>query len=555
MSECPSCGRFVGPYETCPYCGARLRGRTPIRLLKVVALVLALAGLGGLWLAAAHTEVARVRIGQVGGMMNMAYVRVEGRVVRGPDYDAENEGLAFYLNDDTGELRVAAYRDASRELRSSGKIPAVGDTVSVAGNLRVREDFVALYVNAPDQLTIFRPEPEEARIGDLSPLDVGRRVRVRGLVREVREPYAGLTLITLRDATGKVDIAISADLEELTGPLPPLSPGQGLEVAAAVTLYRSTVQLVPASTADLVLVSGLDVAPPLREIASLSSADVGRWVQVQGQVVESDPFSSGINFTLDDGTGRITLLLWDSLYREIPYSRTLDVGARVQVQGSVSEYRGALEIIPEVPADLAILVAAPGPEEVAVGALGPADAGRVVVLRGVLGPATPFSKGVKYPLDDGTGTITLLLWENVVREAPSGLGPGAEVRVAGQVQEYRGTLEIVPRRGSDLEVLGFQPLPTPTLTPIGNITADDRGRTLTVEGVLGEGEAFSKGRRFPLRDESGEIVLLLWQNVLDAFPQAGRLAPGVRVRITGRIDVYQNVLEIVPEASGIAILE
>ncbi len=555
MSECPSCGRFVGPYETCPYCGAHLRGRTPMRLLKVVALVLALAGLGGLWLAATYTEVARVQIGQVGGMMNMAYVRVEGRVVRGPDYDAESEGLAFYISDDTGELRVAAYRDASRELRAAGKIPAIGDTVSVAGNLRVREDFVALYVNAPGQLTILRPEPEEARLGDLTPLDVGRRVRVRGLVREVREPYTGLTLITLRDGTGKVDVAVSADLEELTGPLPPLSPGQGLEVVAAVSLYRSAVQLVPASTADLTPLAGLDVAPPRREIASLTFADVDRWVQVQGEVVESDPFSGGVNFTLDDGTGTITLLLWESLYRQVPYSRTLDVGARVQVQGSVAEYRGALEIIPEVPADLSILVAAPGPEEVAVGELSPADAGRVVVLRGVLGPAEPFSKGVKYPLDDGTGTITLLLWDNVVQEAPSELGPGAEVRVAGQVQEYRGMLEVIPRRGSDLEVLGFRSLPTPTLTPIGSITADDQGRVLTVEGVLGEGEVFSKGRRFPLRDESGEIVLLLWQNVLEAFPQAERLAAGIRVRITGRIDVYRDALEIIPEAEGIVILE
>ncbi len=555
MSECPSCGRFAGPYETCPYCGARLRGRTPLRLLKIVALALSLAGLGGLWLAATYTEVPRVQIGQVGGMMNMAYVRVEGRVVRGPDYDAENEGLAFYISDDTGELRVAAYRNAARELLTAGKIPSIGDTVSVAGNLRVREDFVALYMNTAEQLTIVRPTPEDVAVGNLTPLDIGRRVRIRGLIREVREPYTGLTLITLRDATGKVDVAISADLQELTGPLPALSPGQGLEVVAAVSLYRTTVQLVPASIADLVLIPALDAAPPRREIVSLTSEDVNRWVQVEGEVVESDPFSGGIKFTLDDGSGTIILLLWESLYEQIPYSRTLDVGARVRVQGSVSPYRGALEIVPEVPADLAILVAAPGPEEVAVGPLNPADAGRVVVLRGVLGPAEPFSRGVKYPLDDGTGTITLLLWDNVVREAPPGLGPGAEVRVVGQVQEYRGTLELIPRRGSDLEILGTRPLPTPTPTPIGSISPDDRGRTLTVEGVLGEGQTFSRGQRFPLRDESGEIVLLLWQNVLDTFPQAGKLVTGVRVRITGRIDVYQDTLEIIPEAGGIVILE
>ncbi len=549
--ECPSCGRFTGPYQKCPYCGARLQGRVSLRVLKIAALVLAVAGLAGLWFAATRVPDPLVQIGQVGGMMNMAYVRIEGRVTKGPDYDAQTESLAFWVADDSGELRVAAYRNETRDLIAQGKIPTVGDQVSVVGNLRIREDFTALYLNVPDKLVITRPAPEEAAIGEITPLDIGRRVRVRGQVRQVYEPYAGLKLITLRDAGGEIEVAVGEVLEQLTGPLPAINVGDALEVVAAVTLYRDTPQLVPAASSDVVPAAGTAIVAPRREVGTVTSAEVGQWIQVEGEIVDSDAFSSGVRFTLDDGSGQIELLLWQSLFAQVPYSDALGLGARVRVQGQVAEYKGVLEVVPDVPQDLAILVAAPPPEEVTVAQLSPAEAGRIVTLRGVLGPGDYFSQGVRYSLDDGTGEIVLLLWSNVAEQSPEDLGHGAEVRVTGEVAEYKGEMEVVPRRGSDLEVLGHVEI---AVTPVSQITAGDEGAVFTVEGTLGEGEKFSMGWRFPLRDDSGAILLLLWQNVLDAFPRAGELAAGARVRITGEIAVYRDTLEIVPEAGGILIL-
>ncbi|MFN2272230.1 MAG: OB-fold nucleic acid binding domain-containing protein [Anaerolineae bacterium] len=446
MSLCPSCGRYVGPYEACPYCGARLAGRMPVRAVKIAAILLTTVGLVVLWFAATRAQVPLIQIAQAGATMNMAYVRLEGRCTRVPSYDPESDYLSFWIDDGTGEIRVSAYRAETRQIIERVLVPALGDVVEVAGTLRVREDFLALTINVPDQLTITRPDPVGREIGTIEPDDLYLRVRVRGEVRSVYEPYDGLTLIAVRDETGEIPIAVSEDLVALSGALPALSTGQVVEIVAAVSLYGDTPQLVPASVADIVpLDEGARVAVEVR-IGELSAEDVGQLVIVRGSVAEVIPFSSGVKLTLDDGSGAVTLLLWQDVYEALPESAALGVGAEIEVQGKVSEYEGELEVIPELAEDVRVLAAAPLPEMVTVGALTTADVGRVVTLRGTLGEPDEFSSGIRFLLDDGTGSIILLLWDNVyddIAEADR-LVSGAQVEVTGRIEEYRGDLEIVP---------------------------------------------------------------------------------------------------------------
>ena len=80
------------------------------------------------------------------------------------------------------------------------------------------------------------------------------------------------------------------------------------------------------------------------------------------------------------------------------------------------------------------------------------DAGRVVRLRGVLGAPEGFSAGVKVPLDDGSGSITVLLWTNIFTALDPPPSEGQAIEVIGVVQEYRGELEILPRSTLDWRV-------------------------------------------------------------------------------------------------------
>jgi DNA/RNA endonuclease YhcR with UshA esterase domain len=310
MSQCPSCGRHTGPYEACPYCGARSTGRTPIRIVKIAAILLATVGLVALWFAATRAEVPLIQIGQAGATMNMAYVRIQGRCTREPSYDPASDYLSFWLADETGEIRVSAYRAETREIIAQGLVPGLGDQVEVAGTLRVREDFLALTINVPDQLTVTRAEPVALDIGAIVPDDLYMRVRVQGQIDSVFEPYEGLLLVTVRDQTGEIPIAVSEDLVALSGETPKLSAGQSVEVVAAVSVYGDTPQLVPASLADIVVVDrglGMIIEKPIGE---LTSEDEGQLATVRGTIIEVNQFSSGVKYTLDDGTGTIVVLLW-----------------------------------------------------------------------------------------------------------------------------------------------------------------------------------------------------------------------------------------------------
>ncbi|RME34205.1 MAG: hypothetical protein D6793_08805 [Thermoflexia bacterium] len=353
--QCPSCGRFIGPYESCPYCGARLAARLSLRAVKIAALLLATVGLLALWLLALRRPLPRLSIGEISATMNFAYGEIAGWVVDGPTYNPDSRTLSFTLEDGTGRIRVWAFRNVAEALRESGTVPALGDQVIVAGTVRVQEEGVSLTLNVPRHLQVFRPEAEEREIGSITPDDAFRRVRVRGRVQRVREPYPGLTLITLQDTTGEMDVAVYADVQWLTGGLAPPTPGDSVEVEAAVSLYRGRPQLVPASVHDIRLLEEEVFIAEERPIGSITPGDVGHLVTVRGTVTQARPFSAGYRFLLDDGTGEITVILWQDVYSTLPDSEALVEGAQVEITGEVALYRDTLEVIPGGPEDVRVL--------------------------------------------------------------------------------------------------------------------------------------------------------------------------------------------------------
>ena len=555
MSHCPSCGRFVGPHEACPHCGARIGGRLPVRLIKVVAVTLATIGTAILWLTATRSEVPRISIAQAGATTNMAYARVEGWVVRAPTYYPDSGYLAFTLADESGEIAVSAYRKETDALRAAGQIPALGDQVSVAGTLRVREDRLGLTINVPQHVEILRPEAVDREIGAITAADELDRVRVRGQVWAVESPYDGLTIVTLRDLSGDVDMAIDHGLEPLTGAFLPLSPGDSVEVVATVSLYRETPQLVPVSPHDIALLPEPVLIAEEAAIGQFRERDVGRWVSLEGVIRQVSPLGGGAKLVLADEGGEIVVIIWESTYQALPNPAALVPGAEIRVVGELSVYEGHLELMPERPVDLTVLMPAGEGgfsldiDPIPLGDLTGHHVGEMINVEGTVVEVASFSQGFKFTLDDGTGRSVLLLWHATFDEVTgaSGLDLGARVTARGEVEDYQGERQIVPDAGSDVSVLA-PGAPGTSQREIGNLTPGDAGRLVTVAGSVTRSEPFSGGRRVWLADGSGEVMVLLWSAIDQRL--AVSLELGDAARVTGTVEEYQGTLEIVPRLPG-----
>ncbi len=615
-SACPSCGRHTGPYEACPYCGARLAPRLSLRVFRYGSLAVALAGLAMLWFFSHRSAVPTVKIGQAQATMNFAYVRIVGRVVRSPSYDPTSDYLSFWIEDDSGQMLVSSYRSTTQDLVQAGRVPDVGDEVTLEGTLRIRDESPSLTLASAETLRALHPQPVAREIGAITTADALAAVTVRGQVRRIETPYAGLTLITLRDNSGAIDVAVSESTATLTGAggVPELTPGDSVELSGAVTLYEEVPQITLTIYGHLLkLDEPLEIAP-LRSVRDLTA---GRYARVEGEVAQLKPFSAGVKLTLDDGSGRVTVLVWDDVYTALADRADIVEGAVVSVQGLVSSYRGELELVAEAPADLVLVwksAAGQAPPQMPIGAITAAERGRTVSVSGVVLESRRLSTGLRLLIGDETGEIALLLWDDVLAQAPERdqLGVGARLSVHAKVDVYRDELELVPRQGTDLivsapvevaqtaptaatprpqEGAGFPATPlarsaergnptptsTPTLTPIpptatpspeltapplpatiaiGQATRDKLGQTLTVQGRVVDVTSSSAGVKFYLDDGSGRIDLFVTSGVYRYVKGRAGLRLGARVLACGELAEYKSALELVPRlGENVVVLE
>jgi DNA/RNA endonuclease YhcR with UshA esterase domain len=547
--HCPSCGRFVGPYERCPYCGADVGRRMAVRVFKVGSLALAIAGLAVLLLIARQSQAPTVRIGNLSGTMNWAYVRVVGVLTRQPAYDTDAGTLRLWVGDGTGEMMVTAYRSEAEWLIAHDLVPVMGDGVTLEGTLRIKEDFQYLVLDVPQHTEIQPAEAVELPIAEVNAGRSEQKVTVRGVIRDDRVPYDGLRILTLRDESGKIDVTLPTEAAPITGVWPELRVGQPVQATGALDHYKGTPQISVGRSTNLVVLDATVTIAPERRTGELSAAATGQMAAVEGFITQIRPFSAGVKLALDDGSGEVTLLLWQDLYDSLAGGEALVEGMQIRALGEIAEYQGELELVPELPSDVVVTAAAePVVSERKLGELAPGDLGQMVRVEGVLKSLRPFSAGVKGILDDSTGTVTLLLWQDVYDSLPdpASLVPGAVLRVEGEVTEYLGELEVVPRAAAGVSTGGWVELPQEEVA-IGQLTVDDLGQTVRVDSRIVERVPFSKGMKYTLDDGTGTITLLLWQNLYEGLQDPAALTVTVQLSVRGEVAEYQGDLELVPQ--------
>ncbi len=592
MSTCPSCGREVGSSAVCPHCGADLKRRMQIRTFGILAIVVAVLGLAVLIFFATRSPVPQVKVNQIGPNSNYAYVQIAGVVPRGPNYNAASQSLTFYVRDDTGEIMAVAFRDQAQALIQTDRVPAPGDRISLQGALRVRAGVPSLTIESANKVQLVRA------IGDAPARAIGaitltadlQGVTVRGSVRAIREPYEGLRLITLRDATGAIDIAIPTDLETIVGATPFITVGDSINVVGVVTLFEHTPQITVQHGADMTPLQEPVAFAKFTPLSDVTEAQAGQWVRVQGEVTQVTPGDTNTRLILSKGDQQLTILIWPDLWATLPQA-DLQPGAEISVVGPINVFRGELEIVPEIPADVAVITRPPTVVAKPIGSITPADVKSIVATQGTIAEAHPFSQGARYQLSDPSGAITLLIWNDAIdaEQQKTLLSAGVSISVTGEIDEYNGQLEIAPRSAADIVVLTAVATPTPTATtlpvaaeptitptppiaptkapaatgapkptaapataanvvPIGALSKDHVGQTFTVRGKVVDASSFSVGFNFLLDDGSGKILLTIFNDDYKFVPNRAGLNLGAEAQVTAKVAEFKGVLELQPKA-------
>lgn len=219
----------------------------------------------------------------------------------------------------------------------------------------------------------------------------------------------------------------------------------------------------PSATATRVLVPANTPSPAatateaVADLAIGSLAEhMGEEVTVNGTVVSTGSFSAGFRFTLSDGTGQVTLLMWHNVYDDCWDAPQLNRGATVRATGEVGTFEGELQIVPNFGGDVKV-TAVGGPFAPArnIGDLGN-HLNELVQITGQIVRLESTGGGPKIFVADDTGEIVVFVWNNILDRVPNNVAlgvPGTRVRVVGVVQEYRSNREIVPALPYDIEVL------------------------------------------------------------------------------------------------------
>lgn len=163
-ADCASCGRYIGPVMTCPYCGADAEGRTSLRWLRIAALVFGVGGLGLLFWLARHQDIPLARIADLTPAMNTARVRIAGDIVTVPrTYLRQNvpDYVTFDVSDESGTLTVAASRSVARDLiAGNGRVPRERDRIEAEGMLSLdARGRMRLYLSDASSLRTTTPAP------------------------------------------------------------------------------------------------------------------------------------------------------------------------------------------------------------------------------------------------------------------------------------------------------------------------------------------------------------------------------------------------------------
>lgn len=248
-ANCPSCGKFVGPYEKCPYCQADLKKRLSLKLVKRISVIGSVVGLIMLWYASKMQEIPVVKVSSITERMNNALVEVVGTIVTAK-FEEEKNSFSYIVADETGKIKLNGSNALSNFKNAYGdNMPQEGDKIRVAGQLNISEKFgTSMFIKNPKRIVIVEKDiASEKKIKDITIKDVKKSFIFKVTIEDVEREFSVGKSVSVSDGTGSISLTVfNWDFEKITDTATKenlLSPGAEYRMVAIVDSYNGVLQL------------------------------------------------------------------------------------------------------------------------------------------------------------------------------------------------------------------------------------------------------------------------------------------------------------------------
>lgn len=190
--------------------------------------------------------------------------------------------------------------------------------------------------------------------------------------------------------------------------------------------------------------------------------------------------------------------------------------------------------------------------------------GNFVLVRAKLVSVAPPRPNSKQPyslfIADGTGTAKVVIFQDMWAKLSNTeqLVPGVEVEVCGKVQEYRGETQLNIERETHIRLRpGTEDVAESlvkggavdryTQVSIGTLNLRAVGNRVHVRGVAEKVDLSPEPRtptRIHLKDDTGTIVVVFWEDTQKALDPTIRLQAGESFEVKGTVDKFREVIQL-----------
>lgn len=309
----------------------------------------------------------------------------------------------------------------------------------------------------------------------------------------------------------------------------------------------------------------------------------------------------------EGGSAAPQVVFWQDRAVAILGGETPAPGARVSVQGTLSDYRGRLQVRVMDAASIRIegvsrlMTPTPVPRtnrndsattttavtltvaQALATRAGTRDVTVVGEVRSYREPSNDRSPHVLVVGDDG-GTIEVVAFPNALDSIPEELrAEGTRIRATGQRNEFRGRAQLqiagitdlstetewraIVREASDAKVSPLELLERRARLLLkredGTVRTDYIQRdavdeTVTVRGQLERVVAGEGGRFLVITDDGGQVTAFLNESLVPEATRTGTLAPGIQIEATGSVIFNRQRASVqlrIPSAESLKVVE